>query len=261
MTNMAVEHKDIFIDKYIHWLKENISSYQFNNGITEITVPFLNQRNDFMQIYVIDKGNGLYELSDDSATINDLEMYGVTLNTTARIAVFNKIINGYGVQRNENDELVINCSIDSFAQRKNMLIQAMHSVSNMFMLSRKSVRNVFIEDVQQYLDDNEIQYVPDIQIAGKSGLTHKFDFALPSTKSSKERLVSTINSLDMLAAKLHLLSIIEIKAVRKSDFMVIFNDVDNKVSEDAKSSLQSYQTILVPWSQKERYMDSLRGVA
>lgn len=251
---------DKFVKTYLSWLKENITSCTFENGITEITVPFLDQHNDFMQIYVTDKGNGTYELSDDGVTLYNLEISGVNINTPNRIDIFNKIINGYGVQCIDN-ELIINCDISRFPQCKNMLIQAMHSVSDMFMLSRNTVKNVFLSDVTNYLSENNIPYISDVQFSGKSGLIHKFDFALPKTKTTKERLINTANRLDIISAKLNLLSFIEVSQIKDFEFVVIYNDTQSGSSEQGLSSLKPYDAKLIPWSEIGQNSNYLRGIA
>ena len=54
-----------FWKKYIDWLKQNISEYKVNDNIYRITLPFLDRNNDYVDIYILDKGNGLYTITDD----------------------------------------------------------------------------------------------------------------------------------------------------------------------------------------------------
>lgn len=45
-------YKDNFIDDYLAWLKSNMTEEKLDNGIIEITTPFLDKNNDYTQIYV-----------------------------------------------------------------------------------------------------------------------------------------------------------------------------------------------------------------
>lgn len=68
-----------FGKKYIDWLKQNISQYKVNDNTYRITLPFLDRNNDYVDIYILDKGNGLYTITDDGYTISDLKLGGFVL--------------------------------------------------------------------------------------------------------------------------------------------------------------------------------------
>ena len=44
--------KNESIEKYIDWLKQNISQYKVNDSIYRITLPFLDRNNDYIDIYI-----------------------------------------------------------------------------------------------------------------------------------------------------------------------------------------------------------------
>ena len=62
------------IDDYATWLKSEISIKEFGEYY-EITTPYLDDANDYLQIYVKQIGDEIY-FSDDSATIGNLKMCG-----------------------------------------------------------------------------------------------------------------------------------------------------------------------------------------
>ena len=68
------------------------------------------------------------------------------------------------------------------------------SVSDMFMLTRSKVVNIFLEEIETFFDYNEIRYISSVQFNGISGFTHLFDFAIPKTKNNPERLLKAINN-------------------------------------------------------------------
>lgn len=118
----------------------------------------LNRNNDCMRVYLGDDPKGSYVISDLGETINDLELSGFSMKGQ-RIDKLNSILSGFSVKE-EDGELCITASAADLPMKMNMLLQAMASVDDMFLLSQSSVRNLFTEDVGNWLLDNEISYVP-----------------------------------------------------------------------------------------------------
>ena len=90
------------IDEYATWLRKEIT-FEKVGEYYEITTPYLDSANDYLQIYVRQDGDELY-FTDDSATINNLKMSGFQL-TAARKKHLQRILNQYGVKLN-GDELI-----------------------------------------------------------------------------------------------------------------------------------------------------------
>jgi Domain of unknown function DUF1828 len=67
------------IDQYNIWLANKTRLRQIIDTI-EITTPYLDRHNDYLQIYV-QKKNGDYLLTDDSYIINDLIQSGCNLQS------------------------------------------------------------------------------------------------------------------------------------------------------------------------------------
>ncbi|WP_143415938.1 DUF1828 domain-containing protein [Geobacillus sp. E263] len=55
---------------YAEWIKEQFRFRELNGAI-EITTPFLDKNNDFIQLYVVPTDNG-FKITDDGNTINEL---------------------------------------------------------------------------------------------------------------------------------------------------------------------------------------------
>lgn len=67
------------IGHYTDWLRSKIALRQVDDWV-EITTPYLDRHNDYLQIYA-QKQNGSYILTDDGYIINDLHQSGCTLDT------------------------------------------------------------------------------------------------------------------------------------------------------------------------------------
>jgi hypothetical protein len=221
------EGKD-FIDAYLSWLREKITFEKVNDYI-EITTPFLDSHNDHIQLYIRQENEKIV-ITDDGYTISDLIMSGCDLSSQRRTDILQGILNGFGVKR-KNDELVIETNERNFPQRKHALIQAVVSVSDMFMLAQSRVTGVFLEDVESFFNQHDVRYTPSVQFTGKSGFQHTYDFVIPASKQKPERLIRAINNPTKEKAESVLFSWSDTKDMRKnnSSMYVFLNDSDHSI--------------------------------
>lgn len=244
------------VNSYTSWLEENISAAEIN-GYIEITTPFLDRDNDYLQIYVKQTDTGL-ELTDDGYILSELSMIGVEINSKKRKDILDTILNGFGVSV-DGHALTIKANLQNYPQRKHALIQAMLGVNDMFMTARPTVVSLFLEDVRNFLEKNEIRFTSDISFTGKSGYTNKYDFVIPASRQNpKERIIKAINNPDKNAISLTIFSWNDTREVRKVDssLFAFLNDT-NRMSDDALSALKEYDITPVLWSQAEQYKDIL----
>ena len=60
--------------EYTNWLYKNMSQEKISENILEITTPFLNRHNDYIQIYINYISDGYIEINDHGYIIGDLLM-------------------------------------------------------------------------------------------------------------------------------------------------------------------------------------------
>ncbi len=113
---------DMLINDYVKWLKSEIS-FEKMGEYYEITTPYLDNANDYMQIYVCQKGDEIL-FSDDGATINGLKAGGFEF-TPNRKKVLQNILIQYGVNL-DNDTLVSKSNINLFPQKKKFFFELYH---------------------------------------------------------------------------------------------------------------------------------------
>lgn len=247
------------IASYTEWFKQNISISNISDDVIEITSPFLDRHNDFLQIYAVIQGNKI-RLTDDGFIINDLKMSGCHVdNTPRRKEFFQSILNGYGVKRSSNDELYVDANFENFPQKKHMLLQAMMSVNDMFMTSHINVSTIFFEDVENYLISNNIRYTDRITLTGRSGLTHKYDFLINGFKDTPDRLISAVNNPSTDRAKIEIFGWNEVKETRRrpTTLYVFLNDKDEEIENEIISAFNEYGIKPVPWSIRQKYVEEL----
>ena len=179
------------VDNYCTWLREK-TQLKEKAAAVEITTPFLDLHNDYIQIYLINSDDSLL-LTDGGDTINDLEMSGCNLNAPKRQNMLQATLNGFGVSL-VNGELQVKANESNFPAQKHNLLQAILTVNDLFFVSRTNVQNFFSKDVWLWLEDNDIRYVPDATFSGKSNFNHRFDFVIPHSKNAPERIIRTTDS-------------------------------------------------------------------
>ena len=219
-----------------HGFKDKTTLRQVEDWI-EITTPYLDRHNDYLQIYA-KRQNGGYLLTDDGYVIEDLEQSGCRLDGAKRQALLKMTLNGFGVQLNE-DRLEIRVSPESFASRKHNLLQAMLAVNDLFYLATPIVVNLFFEDVVAWLDLHDIRYTPKVKFTGKSGYDHLFDFVIPKSRQQPERIIQTINRPNRDTAQALAFSWFDTREVRPSDSLAyaFLNDSEQGVPSGAVGSI------------------------
>ena len=244
------------LDDYYSWLKNKTALRQLDQWV-EITTPYLDRHNDYVQIYA-KAANGGFILTDDGYTIEDLEQTGCKLESRKRQDLLRMTLNGFGVQM-DGKALQVHASPDDFALRKHNLVQAMLAVNDMFYLTVSMVASLFYEDVVAWLDVHEIRYTPRVKFTGKTGYDHLFDFVIPKSRLQPERIVQTINRPNRDTAQSVVLSWIDTKEVRspESRAYALLNDSEYSVSSGVEEALRNYEVRPVPWSRRENVMEEL----
>jgi len=244
------------LDKYWEWIKDKTVLRDIGEW-TEITTPYLDRHNDYVQIYARKETTG-FTLSDDGYTITDLEQSGCALDSPKRQQLLKMTLNGFGVQLHEQ-ALRVHASADNFALRKHNLIQAMLAVNDLFYLSAPSVASLFFEDVVAWLDTSDIRYTPKVGFKGRTGYDHLFDFVVPKSRKAPERIIRAINRPTRDNALLMVQAWIDTKEVRSPDSKAyaFLNDAEQEVSSSVSDALASCDVVPVPWSQRETIRDTL----
>jgi hypothetical protein len=202
------------LDDYVAWLKDKTALRQIDQGV-EITTPFLDRHNDYVQIYA-KKANGSYILTDDGYTIIDLEQSGCKLDSRKRQDLLRMTVNGFGVQVHDK-ALEVHAAAGNFALRKHNLVQAILAVNDMFYLAMPMVASLFYEDVVAWLDRHDIRYTPKVKFTGKTGYDHMFDFVIPKSRRQPERILQTVNRPGRETAQAAVLAWFDTREVRPPD--------------------------------------------
>ena len=251
-----MEEIQALMDQYVTWLRSKTTLRQVDDWI-EITTPYLDRHNDYLQIYAR-RQNGSYILTDDGYILNELELSGCKLESPKRSALFQMTLNGFGVKLVDG-ALEVKASKDDFPMRKHNLVQAMLAVNDLFYLASPMVSSLFLEDVIIWLDENEIRYTPNVKFTGKSGYDHLFDFVIPKSKKQPERILQAINRPSRDEAQAAAFAWFDTRVVRapESRAYAILNDSERDVPPTVMDALQSYDVRSIPWSKREAVVEEL----
>jgi hypothetical protein len=246
-----IDEISTLLDQYSKWLRDKTSLRQIDDWI-EISTPYLDRHNDALQIYA-KRQNGGYLLTDDGYIIEDLQQSGCKLDTGKRQALLNMTLNGFGVQLKEGRRIEVQASAENFALRKHNLVQAMLAVNDLFNLAVPIVASLFYEDVVAWLDLHEIRYTPKVKFTGRSGYDHVFDFVIPKSRTSPERILQAINRPSRDTAEAFAWAWIETREVRppESKAYAFLNDSDHTISTSVIDALRNYAVNPIPWSKRE----------
>lgn len=255
MTDVA--EIQALVDGYRKWLKDRTSVKSVHPEWVEVTTPFLDRHNDYIQLYVRSR-NGGYEISDDGRTIRDLEASGCTLETDKRQELLRMTLNGFAVE-NSGDLLLSKATRSNFSFRKHAMIQAILAVNDLFHLAEPTVRSLFKEDVEVWLRASRVRFIQNVPFVGKSGYQQNFDFVIPEFSSHPERIIRAITNPNRAAASNFVLAWIDTIETRPQNSMAIafLNDNERPVSGGVIDALEQYNIKPVLWSDREDVREEL----
>lgn len=246
---MSAEISDL-VDNYAKWLRDKTTIRTIKDW-TAIETPFLDRHNDHIEIYVKPEEAG-FLLTDDGYTLTDLEHSGCSLNSPKRQALLRSTLNGFGVNLVDS-RIETRAGRDTFAVKKHDLIQAILSVNDLFYLAESTVASIFHEDVVSWLDANRVRYTQNLNITGKTGYNHRFDFIVPKSDKAPERILQAVNNPSKDKAESILFAWVDTQKVRAPDveFFALLNDRERRIPEGVPAAFENWGIPAFTWTERE----------
>lgn len=246
------------VNSYVEWIKKGLSLRKLSNGWHEVVTPFLNHKNDMIELYLKQENEQII-ISDGGNTLNELLLSGVDVNRSKkRSEELQIILRSFGITKKDDNELFVIAERKKFPESKHRLIQAILSIDDMFMLSSPKTESFFVEDVATFFELNDIIFVKDTAFVGKSGFSHKFDFTLPKIRQRKEIAIKAINTprKDKIGSVMWMME--DTRLVRpETDGLFIIND-ENDIPNDIHQALKKYNIPYFAWSERANNIEKLR---
>lgn len=241
------------LDGYANWLRNEITVANFGE-FQELTTPYLDRHNDYLQIYVKAEENGNIIITDDGYIIGNLNMSGIKFTKNSqRKHRLDSLISNYGLQLN-GDDIVANCTIKNFAKTKHMMLQAMLLIDDIFITNRESVKNIFVDDIYEFFNSNGIYPTRDFTLLGKTGSLYSYDFVFNRTVNKPERYCRGINKLSSSNRDMAIFNWIDTKEKRCDDnskLYIIIND-KNTVKDEDIEAFNNYDIASIMYSDLEK---------
>ncbi|MCK6462821.1 MAG: DUF1828 domain-containing protein [Candidatus Pacebacteria bacterium] len=247
---------DEVLNDYYKFLKQKTVVQEIGTSEwVEISTPFMDVFNDTIDIYA-KKSNGKIILSDDGKTIQNLKLSGVEIfRSQHRKALLERIFLTYGV-RLENNELIVEATEATFPQKKLNLLAAISETNDLYIVARHIVASVFREDVQKFLDEQELIYTPYFISKGSTGLEFTFDFQIAFKHA--ELLIKAFNSVNKLNLPHFLFTWDDVKQVRERQTakqvvgLAVINDEEKEVKGEYLEALQSRGAKYILWKERNK---------
>jgi len=239
------------ISNYATWLKTEITTASFGE-YTELTTPYLDRFNDYLQIYVKQDDNGAITMTDDGYIIGSLISSGMTFKKGSnRQKMLDRIAANYGIAI-VGEEITTVATVFDFPKKKHMMVQAMLAIDDLFVISPEGVKDFFLEDVETYFITNDIFYSKDFSLLGKTGSIYTYDFHMQRTKTKPERFCKGFNKLTLSRRDLTLFNWVDTQEKRgdSGELIVLYND-ENSVTDEVLTGFTNWGVKTIPFSQRE----------
>ncbi len=135
------------VQRYTDWLRGEFRAKTYDNGVCEITLPFLNRRRTCFQVFVERTESGL-TISDYGETIGDLSFSGFDIDTETRRRTLDGLLRSFGVNLVGKDELRIYTSEEKLPDYLNELLHCMIAIDLMIYTAPHEIARLYEEDTQ-----------------------------------------------------------------------------------------------------------------
>ena len=247
------------INEYADWLKSEITVHEYGEYY-ELTTPYLDRFNDYLQIYVKQDESGKITMTDDGYIIGNLRSSGISLRAGSnRKLMLDRIISNFSLHL-DNNAITAVASAKNFPQKKHLMVQAMLAIDDMFEVSPENTKSFFIDDIQSFFDENEIYYSRDFSLIGKTGSLYSYEFHFQRTKHKPEIFCKAINRIKESNRNLTIFNWIDTKEKRNNEgkLIAILND-ENTVSQVDIDALKEYDIEPIPFSNRMDHITLFRA--
>lgn len=247
------------LNEYANFIRSEISVAKIGE-FCEITTPYLDRHNDYLQIYVKQLDDGEIFMTDDGFTISDLIASGVSIRRgSTREKAIHDIIRSFSLSLSGED-IVTTAQPETFAMRKHLMVQAMLQISDMYIAEPATIKDMFLDDVRMFMENNKVRYLADIPIVGKSGNVNVYPFVVAKSDNQPEWFIQAINKIDITKRNLSIFNWEDTKPQRRdpnASLMVFINDSIKAATKNDLQAYKAYNILPMPFSKREAALEKL----
>lgn len=252
MSEMSIAGSEKTVSSYLAWLRKMVSAKKLDSGRCVIDTPFLDRRNDCLQV-AVERRDGKLFLHDDGDTFDELWFDGIDFKSQEHRDHLKVTLNGLGVCCDDR-RLFVNVPESKAGEGLHSLIQAMLAVEDMYLLARPHLRwTQFSDEVSEYLESKEVRFSPRVILKGKSGSDHAVDCLVPRSREAPECIVMAIDAPNNRTIDYCLYILGDIREARGKGLqaMAVLDDTDKKVKDRFIKTLKANHVEPALWSNKE----------
>ena len=256
---MEVSTVSSMIDEYTKWIRSRVEIKKVSETeYVEVTTPFLDRDNDTIQLFIKGIDTKKIRLSDGGDTISGLNLIGMDISRGKRMELVEGLLRQNGAEL-EGTEIVVMTTYENFPIAKNNIIRAILAINDLYYLTPKTVSTLFKEEVEEFLQKNEIRYTTGFGLIGKSGLYQPFHFLIQS--AHQEIIMQAIGRPMRQWISLFIMSWNDVATLRKQEAASfgVLNDENIVIDESLIQAMKSYDIRPFLWSKKETLLAEIKG--
>ena len=120
------------------WVKENVKVSVLYEGIAKVEFSERDRHGDKREVYLFNRKDGTSYLTDDGLTLQELEGAGLSAEEgSSTLSAVKSAADTYGVELTEDQELLVECSEEYFAEKAKALLQCIGEVSGLACQAEK----------------------------------------------------------------------------------------------------------------------------
>ncbi len=240
MTNMI----ESLLSRYWDWVQGQTSVRDLG-GTYEITTPYLNRFNDFVQVYAKMIKPSRILVTDGGETMEEFGLSEYSNTTRRWTPIIQEILNGFSIKMNEQDRsLNTEGSIQDFPLATHNLIQAILAINDVGYMSgsgRSTIQSAFRKQVDHELASFDWEVKSNPKFQGGSGVPRKFHFMVKSEKIPT--VIQCFGSIDKQRADAFVLSFLDVQKKQSDGQMkcsALIKDDDEESLETPLAIMRSF---------------------
>jgi hypothetical protein len=243
---------DLLKQEYQNWLSQ-IKINDLTNDWVEIQTPFTDIKGDIISLFAKANGNK-YCITDYGVTFDELQMCNLLSKT--RKTILEKILRNQDCYLDGEHIKIDFYDIKDFVKTQHKIIQAIISANDLFIFNEKQVKELFLFDVMEFFDKNNISYSSrSYYISDCNDFQTSFNFNIGKRKNAPALHTKVVNRIDESRSKLILYEHKNINLGKNEKILIIVNDNENfdKKTKINIEKLKKNGAEILEWSEREKY--------
>lgn len=176
VVDLTTDHGHDHVRSLWQWCQNNFHIHNASPSSVYVVTPFLDGRNDALCYAIESLPDGTVVIHDNNSVLNELEMMGCDVSHGKRKELLQRILNRNNVHL-DGRKLFIHANVGDLDIGQFRMLKCMQDLQGLAMLSRSNVAQVFQNDFERWLVEQNVRYRTHVPVKGP-GYSHTFDFVV-----------------------------------------------------------------------------------